>query len=154
MYRKSTWLKTSGWSEDLWGHNDTDMFIQMALEAPVHYIPERLYIKRRTVFGLLSRPGRDLLYSQLREKWDNYQSTDQRKMRMLAKAKKHYYRWHKPFRNLKVGCIAFAKFLSEPSMAKLNWSFKLLIDGSWGLLNTLKTCLFEKLSCGPGGISE
>jgi len=44
MYRRAVFEKTQGWDPDLnGGHEDTDMFCQMALEAEVHYLSERLY---------------------------------------------------------------------------------------------------------------
>jgi alpha-1,6-rhamnosyltransferase len=134
LYRRSVFERTAGWSEDFWGHNDTDMFIQMALEAPVHYLPEVLYFKKKVRTSLEHRANREELYSKLRSKWDNYQPKDPRKNLLLNDAKRYYYRWHSPLRDLKVARVALADFSKNPSMKKWRWFFHLARSGTKGLL--------------------
>ena len=48
VMRQSVYAKTSGW-DDMLGHiyEDTDLFLQLALHSPVHYLPEPLVRYRR-----------------------------------------------------------------------------------------------------------
>lgn len=134
LYRRSIFEKTNGWSEDFWGHNDTDMFIQMALEAPVHYLPHTLYLKKKVKTSLEHQPNRGKLYKQLRAKWDNYTTDDIQKSNKLSAARYYYYRWHRPCRDLKVSTKALISYLREPTLNRLQWFFKLLRSGFSGLL--------------------
>jgi glycosyltransferase involved in cell wall biosynthesis len=134
LYRRNVFEKVGGWGEEFWGHMDTDMFIKMALEAPVHYIGARLYIKRKSKQSLLTRPGRDVLYTQLRQKWDNFECDDQRKMKLLSDARIYYYSWHKPLRDLKVSALAMKGFLRRPSLEGWSWFWQLFVSGVKGLL--------------------
>jgi glycosyltransferase involved in cell wall biosynthesis len=133
LYRRSVFEQTAGWSEDLWGHTDTDMFIRMALEAPVHYLPNRLYVKRTVPSSLLHQPDRDALYTLLRKKWSIYDPGNEEKRRRLNQARIYYHTWHVPLRNLKVAARAFGEFLKRPRLHGLVWALRLAFDGVIGL---------------------
>ena len=98
MMRKAVFAATRGWSEEFWGHNDTDMLLQMALEAEVRYLPERLYFKRQIEGSLIRRPGRRALYGKLRAKWDFYPAPDARRQGLIDRARENYYRKFRPAR--------------------------------------------------------
>ena len=137
LYRKSVYEKTAGWdTEIVYVHEDTDIFCQMALFAPVHYMPDRLYLKR--VHGASLTQNNDKIqaaYAQFRQKWDNYQSTDPRQQEMLRAAKRHYHTRHKPFRDLKVALQTVAIFCREPSMHHVKWALFLFKCGIKGLFS-------------------
>jgi glycosyltransferase involved in cell wall biosynthesis len=130
MYRRAVFERTAGWSTDFWGHNDTDMFIQMALEAPVHYLPDHLYVKRKVRTSLEHRPGRDALIGKLRAKWDHYPHPDPARQAMIDDARRHYYLVHEPLRDLKVACSALREFLRAPSTRGARWTLFLFWCGS------------------------
>jgi glycosyltransferase involved in cell wall biosynthesis len=134
LYRRSVFEQTRGWSEEFWGHNDTDMFIQMALESKIHHLPARLYIKRNTKNSLLTRLGRDELYTKLRRKWDEYECGDARKMKLLEDARKYYRTTHKPWRDLKIAMLALINFLRNPSSSRWKWFYCLFTSGVQGLV--------------------
>lgn len=134
MYRRCVFEKTDGWDETLWGHNDTDMFIQMALEAPVHYLPDRLYYKRVLKSSLVHRPGRMDLYQRLRAKWDFYPARTEEQKLMIRDAREYYYRIHRPLRHFKVAGKALGESLRMPSIDRFKWFLKLFKLGLSELL--------------------
>ena len=138
MYRKSVFQATTGWEEKLSrfsAQEDTDMFCQMALLAKVHYLPDRLYLKR--VHGASVTQQSDRVqnsYTVFRQKWDNYQADDPRKAEILREAKRHYHTRHKPFRDLKVAVVELPAFFRKPSWGHVRWTFSLCKSGIAGLL--------------------
>ncbi len=138
MYRKSVFQKTAGWSEEFSefsAQEDTDMFCQMALLAPVHYLPERLYLKRVHGASITQQNGRiQASYTRFRAKWDHYVPADPRQAEVVRAAKRHYYRRHKPFRDLKVAVLALGDWLRKPTQARLTWFLSLVKWGFKGLL--------------------
>lgn len=138
MYRKSVYDQTSGWELSLSAfsaHDDTDMFCQMALLAPVHYVPARLYFKRVHGDSITQQYGRiQAAYSCFRAKWDHCQPAEPRQAAMVRTAKRHYYTRHKPFRDLKVAAQALQELLRHPSKARLHWFLSLCKWGVQGLL--------------------
>jgi hypothetical protein len=139
IYRKSVFQNTTGWEKSLsrfGNHEDTDMFCQMALLGTVHYLPERLYIKRvHPSFGVYQIDRVQNAYTLFRQKWDHYRTEDPRQQELVRKALQHYYTRHKPFRDLKVARTAAANFFREPSMAGFKWLRYLLTSGIKGLLS-------------------
>lgn len=129
LYRRSVFERTRGWSEDFWGHVDSDMFIQMALEAPVHYLPDKLYLKKKVRTSLKHRPGRDELLDRLRAKWDHYETGDPARQAMIAEARHYYYTLHEPLREMKVAWAALRHFSREPSWQMARWTARLLASG-------------------------
>lgn len=136
MYRKSVFQRTQSWDNDFRHliHEDTDMFCQMALLADVHYIPDRLYLKR--VHEAAATQHCDFVqdsYAKFRHKWDNYQTDDPRQQEIIRKAKKHYYTRHRPFRDLKVAVKTLKYFLRDPTKARMVWFLTLCKSAMKGL---------------------
>ena len=138
MFRKSIFQKTKGWETDLScfsAQEDTDMFCQMALLAQVHYLPDRLYLKRVHGASITQQEERvQNAYARFRQKWDNYQAEDPRQQELLRDAKKYYYSRHRPFRDLKVAAITLKLLLKQPTKARWNWFLSLCKSGLGGLL--------------------
>lgn len=138
LLRKSVFQATSGWEKSLScfsAHEDTDMFCQMALHGMVHYLPDRLYLKRVHGSSVTQQGHRvQNAYSVFRQKWDHYQTEDPRQQELLRKAKQHYRTRHKPFRDLKVAKETVAALIREPSMPRLKWLLTLCKSGIKGLL--------------------
>ena len=139
MYRRSVFQATSGWEEKLSrfsAQEDTDMFCQMALLGTVHYLPERLYLKRVHGASVTQQSDRvQNAYTVFRQKWDNYQSADRAKAGTLSAAKRHYYTRHKPFRDLKVALVELPAFFRKPSIGHIRWTLGLLKSGIAGLFS-------------------
>lgn len=125
LLRKSVFVQTTGWEESLSrfsAQEDTDMFCQMALRAAVHYLPQRLYLKRVHGASITQQNGRiQEAYTCFRKKWDRYQADDPRQQALLTNALRHYYTRHKPFRDLKVALNNIPAFLRNPSKARWDW---------------------------------
>ena len=134
MYRRSVYSRTEGWETAFWPHEDTDMFCQMALLAKVHYLTERLYLKRiHPAQGMNSGRVQDA-YKGFRAKWDNRVPRNAEEGVVLAQAKKYYYSLHRPCRNLKVSLKALRAFLRQPSWAAWRWFVHLFGTGLYRLL--------------------
>ncbi len=101
LYRRSVFMATEGWDERLTGHQDSDMFIQMSLRAPVHYLPDRLYRYRRHD-GNMTNDRRRMYDAQevLRAKWDHYEAPTPKQQQMLTEARRYYYSIYHPTRSL------------------------------------------------------
>jgi hypothetical protein len=132
VFRRSVLDRTSGYEEDFWSHEDSDIFCQMALLAPVHYLPERLYAKRVHASNLTASPKAD--YGKFRRKWDNYRSHDPAVNRLIDHALRYYYGCHAPLRHFKVALSAARKFPAAPNWRQLAWSWKCLRMGIDDLL--------------------
>jgi len=139
MYRRSVFQETAGWEKSLScfsAQEDTDMFCQMALLGTVHYLPDRLYLKRVHGASVTQQSDRvQNAYTVFRQKWDNYQTTDPRQQEILRAAKRHYYTRHKPFRDLKVALVELPTFFRKPSLGHIRWTFSLLQSGIQGLFS-------------------
>ena len=134
LLRKSVFQQTTGWEEALSrfsAQEDTDMFCQMALRAAVHYLPERLYLKRVHGASITQQNDRvQQAYTLFREKWDHYQTDDPRQQALLTEARRHYYRRHKPLRDLKVALQTLPPFLRAPTKARWDWILA-LFQSAW-----------------------
>ena len=116
MYRRSVFEKTGGWEISFWPHEDTDMFCSMALMAPVHFLPDRLYLKRvHAEQGMNDWDRLQKSHGMFRKKWDEWIPRNERESTLLANARRHYYTRHKPSRDLKVALKAFKEYLGNPS---------------------------------------
>lgn len=139
LYRKAVFEKTTGWGGEFSCYSaqeDTDMFCQMALLAPVHYLPARLYLKRVHGASITQQHDRvQAAYTQFRAKWDHFQSDDPRQAALLREAKRHYYTRHRPMRDFKVAFQTLKLLLREPSKARLDWFLTLCKSGLHGLLS-------------------
>jgi len=139
MYRRSVFQATTGWEEKLSrfsAQEDTDMFCQMALLGTVHYLPDRLYLKRVHPSSVTQQGGGvQNAYTVFRQKWDHYQTDDPEKAEILRKAKRHYYTRHKPFRDLKVVIVELPAFFRKPSMGHIRWSLSLCKSGITGFFS-------------------
>ncbi len=70
IYRKSVYLKTSGWSESFGqGHEAWDLFLQMVLISDVHYIPQKLYKYRQHPTQCHKKRNSELKRQMLIAKW-------------------------------------------------------------------------------------
>jgi glycosyltransferase involved in cell wall biosynthesis len=112
IYRRSVYERTTGWEVHFWPDEDTDMFCQMALLAKVHFIPDRLYLKRSVAGQGSQNPA--LLsdgYSKFRKKWDNRVPRDAREAALLRQAKHFLYRRYFPSLYLLGAARAVKSFL-------------------------------------------
>ena len=139
MYRRSVFEATTGWEESLSrfsAQEDTDMFCQMSLLGTVHYLPDRLYLKRVHP-GSVTQQGGGVqnAYGVFRQKWDHYQTDDPKKAEVLRNALRHYHTRHKPFRDLKVAMQTVPVFFREPSKHHVEWFLSLCKSGICGFFS-------------------
>lgn len=90
-----------GYDETLRAHEDADICLRFALAGPVHFLPDRLYVKRMregsmTVLGQASGSG-----AQFELKWAA-RAKAAGAYSELGRAMRHYYLRHVPLRDLKV----------------------------------------------------
>lgn len=125
LFRRTIFERTMGYDESLShfsAHEDTDIFCQMALEAPVHCLPDRLYQKRTHIGQVTSVAWRiQGAYEVFRRKWDNMKGRNPLEKNLLINAKRYYERRHKPFRALKVALRALGEWCKSPSRDSSNW---------------------------------
>jgi glycosyltransferase involved in cell wall biosynthesis len=135
LYRRSVYVQTEGWETTFWPHEDTDMFCQMALLSKVHFLPDRLYLKRiHPTQGMNDGARVQRSYAAFRAKWDNRQPKNANEAALLQDAKRYYYSVHKPFRDLKVARAAFLSFFVRPSAGSLRWCVHLVASALKGFL--------------------
>lgn len=135
LYRRSVYLQTEGWDESFWPHEDTDMFCQMALLAKVHFLPDRLYLKRiHAAQGMGDRARVQRAYVAFRAKWDKRSPGNAHEASLLREAKKYYYSMHRPCRDLKVAWKALLEFFKRPSLRRLHWFASRLISALDGFV--------------------
>lgn len=122
IFRRSVFQKTDGWEPSLWFHEDTDIYCQMSLISKVHFLPDRLYLKRCHSAQMTNNTSKMWnSYSNFRAKWDNRQPRNEGERAILKRARKYYYTVHKPLRDLKVARKALAEFLYKPAMGRFKW---------------------------------
>jgi len=127
VYRKSVYEHTNGYQ--LKSQEDTDMFCKMSLLAEVHYLPEYLYTKRRTLNNLAHSPEYHATHFEFRLKWDLYQADTPENNRIIEKSIQYYYTRHVPLRHFKVAGKAFQEFVRHKKFHSLTWSLRCLKDG-------------------------
>lgn len=126
MFRRSVFEKTTGWTTEFWPHEDTDMFCQMALLGEVHYLPDRLYRKRRHPgSGLLNTERLMDAYGRFRQKWDDFQPRNPEEAATLHAAAYFYRASFRPLRNVKVGTKALGQFARSGDFRSLRWAVQL-----------------------------
>ncbi len=121
LHRRSVYARTEGWEPRLWPHEDTDIFCQVALLAEVHFLPERLYLKR--VHPAQCTANHDKTqqhYEIFRDKWDNRPARSAREAAVLRHAKAYYYSMHRPVRDLKYAAMNLSLFLGRPNRNNLH----------------------------------
>lgn len=135
MYRRSVYVQTEGWETSFWPHEDTDMFCQMALLAKVHYLPDRLYLKRvHPDQGMSDGPRVQAAYGKFRAKWDSRTPRNAQEAKTLRDAKAYYYGVHRPFRDLKVARIVLRELIGHFSMDRLRFFVQLIGSALRGFL--------------------
>jgi glycosyltransferase involved in cell wall biosynthesis len=140
MYRRSVYLQTEGWETLFWPHEDTDIFCQMALITKVHFLPDRLYLKREhPTQGMSDTPRVQKAYVAFRARWDNWPAKNAGEAVVLSDARRHYYRRHRPFRNLKVVPIALKEFLKDKDWGRLRWAGGIIVSAGKGFLGLDKS---------------
>lgn len=127
LFRKSVFDLTTGYEESFWSHEDSDIFCQMALHSSVHYIPDRLYLKRKHSHNLTGSSKAD--YSKFRHKWDNYFSNDATVNKRIEKALQYYYGIHAPLRHFKISKKAAKEFMRNRKKSSLAWSLVCFKNG-------------------------
>ncbi len=127
LYRRSVYIQTGGY--ELESQEDTDMFCKMALLAEVHYLPDYLYVKRRTMSNLANDSKYRATHSKFRKKWDMYHSEDPKINKLIEKSLKYYYLKHKPLRDFKVSAKAFRIFIRDRNIHSFKWSMQCLWAG-------------------------
>ena len=136
MIRRAAFEKTTGFETALSAfsaHEDTDIFCQLALHAPVHYIPARVYHKRDhggNVTHSFARISQS--YSVFRRKWDSFEPRTPEQAKTLAEAREFYYGTFLPLRDFKVGFKALREAITGASYEKLRWSLRLFTSGARG----------------------
>jgi glycosyltransferase involved in cell wall biosynthesis len=137
LIRRAVFEKTTGFERALSpfsAHEDTDIFCQLALHAPIHYIPERVYLKRdhggniTHSFELISKS-----YGVFRAKWEAIGASTAEQAQILQDARRFYRRRFLPLRDFKVGCKALGEAASTRSLDKLRWSMSLFSNGISGI---------------------
>jgi len=135
MYRRTIYVQTEGWEEIFWPHEDTDIFCQMALLTQVHFLPDRLYLKRiHPAQGMSDFPRVQRSYNAFRLRWNNWHPKNAREAVLLRNAKKYYYSMHCPCRDLRVAGKTFLLFCAKPRFGRLKWIFQLVISALKGFL--------------------
>ncbi len=111
VYRRSVYEQTTGWEIAFWPDEDTDMFCQMALLAKVHFIPDRLYLKR-VLPGQGSQNHALVAKSslQFRQKWDNFAPRNEREAEVLRQARYFFYCRYRPAQHLRAVARALVSF--------------------------------------------
>ena len=144
MFRRSVFERTSGYETEFWSHEDSDIFCQMALLSLVHYLPERLYLKRVHDHNLTFDSKAD--YGKFRDKWDFYLSENQEVNEIIEDAMHYYHGYHAPIRRFKIALIAFGEFISSFDKNKFRWFSECLRIGTVDLLKkqALKTRLDQR----------
>jgi len=127
LFKTEILKRTSGYEEDFWSHEDSDIFCQMALLADVHYLPNYLYKKRVHGNNLTFSPKAS--YSKFRNKWDFYISDDEEINLKIEKALRYYYGWHAPLRSIKVGKKAMKEFFKNKELFSFKKSLTLFKNG-------------------------
>src|ERR1022692_4104695 len=78
------------------------MFCQMALLSKVHFLPDRLYLKRAHPEQLVKKSGLiEAGYTKFRQKWDNFTPRTEEEATALENANHYYYSLHRPCRDLR-----------------------------------------------------
>lgn len=132
LFRASLFEKTTGYEEDFWSHEDSDIFCQMALLAEVHFLPDRLYLKRIYSTNLSRSPKAN--YQKFRQKWDAMRTVDPVTNQRIGRALVYYYRMHAPMRDFMMSAVALAEFVKRPSWGCLRWSASCFRHGVLGLM--------------------
>ncbi len=132
VYRRKVFIKTNGF--ELKSQEDTDMYCKMSLLAPVHYIPEYLYLKRRHTNNLAHSKAYQATHNVFREKWDLYISDDPKTNEKVEDALKYYYTRHTPLRDFKVSLKSMRKFFLKRDKHALSWSIECFRHGIKDLL--------------------
>lgn len=127
VYRNSVFKLTNGYN--LKSQEDTDMFCKMSLLAEVHYLPEFLYVKRRTGSNLAHKKSYTATHRVFRHKWDMYEGKSPEEQKMIEQSIRYYYGRHVPLRDLKVGSKAFRNFLKSGELHSLKWSIQCFSNG-------------------------
>ncbi len=126
MFRRSVFEKAGGWTTDFWPHEDTDLFCKMALLGKVHYLPDRLYIKRSHPGNALNDTERLMhAYGLFRKKWDEFEPHTPAEAIVLKNAARFYKASFRPLRHVKVGTRALGEFLRSRDPGKLRWACSL-----------------------------
>ena len=135
LYRKSVFERTEGFDPRFTGvggggHDDTDMFCQMSLQAPVHYLPDRLY-RYRDHEQNVSKKGERFHRNHIvfLQKWRTAEPSTPDQRRTLAAALRYYDRIYEPLRHLRVAAIALSEFLADPKKFRFLWAWKNLSEG-------------------------
>jgi glycosyltransferase involved in cell wall biosynthesis len=105
VVRRSVFDRTTGWEEGFWTHEDSDMFCQMALLAEVHHLPTVLYRKREHPGSIMAQKKRNH-YGAFRAKWDGPEVLRLYDRQRILKARRWYYRRHRPMRDLRIALKA------------------------------------------------
>ena len=130
MFRRTVFEQVGGWTTDFWPHEDSDLFCKIALIGSVHYLPQRLYLKRVHSGNALNDYTRTMrAYDAFRQKWDNFQPRTSREAELLREARTFYRSSFRPLRDLKVGMKAFGEFIQRPNLGKLRWALHLFGSG-------------------------
>ena len=128
VFRNSIFRKTTGYEPDFWSHEDSDIFCQMALLSEVHYLPDRLYVKREHRDSL-TQSSKNTSYDKFRNKWDFYFSDDTRVNRRIEKALIYYYGTHAPLRHFNISKWAAIEFIHSRKRHPLNWCVECFKNG-------------------------
>ena len=107
VYQRAVYEQTTGWETTFWPDEDTDMFCQMALLAQVHFLPDRLYLKRTLSsqgsqnHALVAKSSR-----LFRQKWDHRVPKNPQEARILREARHFFYHRYRPTQHLRASARA------------------------------------------------
>ena len=124
VFRRAVLERIGGWDEHFRGawHEDTDVFCRMALAAPVHYLPDRLYRYRdHAQNSTKSTRAHADANAYLAAKWAAYTPDAAAQRETLEAARRYERDVYVPLRHLRTAAVAFADFVREP--AERRWRF-------------------------------
>ena len=134
MYRKNVFEKTTGWETAFSAHEDTDMFCQMALLSKVHFLPDRLYLKRAHPEQLVKKSGLiEAGYAKFRQKCGYLPTPHRGRSDCVEKCQLQLF-LTPPRRDLKVAAKALREFSSNWRYSSLCWCLKLFSSAARGFL--------------------
>lgn len=133
LFRRRVYEKTNGWDTSFFPHDDTDIFCQMALISELHYMPDRLYLKRQHPSQITQDHHRiQSAYGQFRRKWDNLVVADQDQAQRLARGRIYYRSRHRPTRDLFVASHSLRAAVTRGQLSSLRHGLELIASAFRG----------------------
>lgn len=109
LMRRSAFERCGGWDVTLpQGYEDTDLWLRLALEGEVHFLPKTLLRYRRHSTQSTSKTGHQELYSvryqNLIDKWNSIEGLSESQRKLVFEAEVFRRRGLKVYRNAEIAC--------------------------------------------------